>query len=96
MLTYDANTTSEIEIGTVATHLCDAGFTLVGNMNRTCVDENQEDIVGVWSETAPSCDGKSLVILAIAHCMLKPFPITVFHFSYPVSLPKHSHWSDYI
>ena len=58
MITYAANTTSEIEIGTVATHMCDAGFALIGNMNRTCVDDNQEEIVGVWSENATTCVGK--------------------------------------
>ena len=73
MITYDANTTSEFEIGTVATHLCDAGFALVGNMNRTCVDDNQEDIVGVWSENAPTCNGKFLVILAFVYLYTKTF-----------------------
>ena len=59
VITYDANTTSEFEIGTLATHLCDAGFALIGNMNRTCVDNNQEDIVGVWNGSAPTCESKN-------------------------------------
>ena len=54
-------------------HICDAGFALVGDANRTCVDDNQADIVGVWSESAPTCDGKYLVILVFIHGILKPF-----------------------
>ena len=71
VITYAANTTSEFEIGTVATHMCDAGFALVGNMNRTCVDDNQKDIdaYGVWSESAPTCECKDFVNHAIPfHC----------------------------
>ena len=55
MITYD-DTTSDFEIGTVATHTCIAGFTLVGNMTRTCIDNEQADIVGVWSGSAPTCE----------------------------------------
>ena len=69
MITFAANTTSEFDVGTIATHLCDSGFALVGSMNRTCVDDNQEDIVGVWSESAPTCEGKDLINRAFPfHC----------------------------
>ena len=71
MITYAANTTSEFEIGTVATHLCDAGFALIGNMNRTCVDDNQEDIVGVWSENAPACERKDFLLIFLFHSVLE-------------------------
>ena len=57
MITYAADTTPEFEIGTVATHICIAGFALVGDMTRTCMDDDQADIVGVWSESAPTCEG---------------------------------------
>ena len=67
MIKYAANTTSEFEIGTVATYLCDAGFALVGNMNRTCVDDNQADIVGVWSESAPTCECKDFLLIVLFH-----------------------------
>ena len=58
MLTYSAGTpsTSEFEIGTVATHTCNAGFALVGFTTRTCMDDDQADIVGVWSGSAPTCE----------------------------------------
>ena len=53
---YASDTTSDFEIGTVATHTCIAGFALVGNMTRTCIDNEQADIVGVWSGSAPTCE----------------------------------------
>ena len=34
MITYAADTMSDFEIGTVATHNCNAGFALVGDMTR--------------------------------------------------------------
>ena len=56
MITYAADTMSGFEIGTVATHNCNAGFALVGDMTRTCMDDDQADIVGVWSRSAPTCE----------------------------------------
>ena len=71
---YSVDGTPEFEIGTTAMHMCDAGFALVGVANRTCVDDNQEDIVGVWSEIAPTCDGKSLYSDPCLFCyIIKPF-----------------------
>ena len=58
MITYAADTTSEFEIGTVATHICNAGFLRVGDMTRTCMDDDQADIFGVWSGSAPTCERK--------------------------------------
>ena len=55
---YAADTTSEFEIGTVAMHTCIAGFILVGDMTRTCMDDDQANIVGVWSGSAPTCERK--------------------------------------
>ena len=49
------------EIGTVATHTCFAGFALVGDMTRTCMDDDQADIVGVWSGIASTCERKDFV-----------------------------------
>ena len=57
---YSVDVTPEFEIGTTAMHVCDTGFALVGNMNRTCVDNNQTDIFGTWTGTAPTCERKSL------------------------------------
>ena len=57
MVTYTADTIADFSIGTFATHTCNAGFALVGGMTRTCIDDDQADTVGVWSSTAPSCEG---------------------------------------
>ena len=55
---YAADTTPDFAIGTVATHTCNAGFALVGDMTRTCADDDQADIVGAWSGSAPTCERK--------------------------------------
>ena len=57
VIVYVSDTTPEFEIGTVATYSCDTGFAVVGDMTRTCLDNNQLDIVGVWSGSAPTCEG---------------------------------------
>ena len=59
MITYAMDTTPEFAIATVATYACSAGFSLVGVVTRTCMDDDQADIVGVWSGDAPSCERKS-------------------------------------
>ena len=58
MIAYAADTTSEFEIGTVATHTCNTGFALVGGVTRTCMGDDQADIIGVWSGSAPTCECK--------------------------------------
>ena len=68
---YSIDATPEFEIGTIAMHMCDAGFALVGNMNRTCVDDNQEDIVGVWSESAPICECKDFLLIVLFHSIFE-------------------------
>ena len=57
MVTYAADNTPEFEIGTVVTNNCSAGFALVGDMTRTCEDDDQADTVGVWSGSPPTCEG---------------------------------------
>ena len=59
VITYASDTAPLFEIGTVATHACNAGFALVGDMTRTCEDDDQADTVGVWSGSPPSCDRKN-------------------------------------
>ena len=58
MIAYDADTTPQFAVGTVATHSCDAGFTLVGDMTRTCTEDNQADIIGAWNGSPPTCERK--------------------------------------
>ena len=59
MITYDVDTTAQFEIKTIATHNCNAGFALVGDVTRTSEDDDQADTVGVWSGSPPSCDRKN-------------------------------------
>ena len=61
MIAFAADTTPQFEIGTVATHSCNAGYALVGDMTRTCEDDDQADIVSVWSGTAPTCERKKIL-----------------------------------
>ena len=60
---YAADNTSEFEIGTVATHSCSAGFALVGDVTRTCMDDDQADIIGVWSGSASTCERNCYCVL---------------------------------
>ncbi len=41
--------------GSTVTYSCNLGFTLVGPFSRECNAE------GVWSDTAPICDGTKIV-----------------------------------
>ena len=59
---YAADTSPDFSIGTVATHSCSAGFALVGDATRTCMDDDQADIVGVWSGSAPTCERKYTLV----------------------------------
>ena len=59
MVTYVLDTTAEFEVMTIATHTCNAGFALVGALTRTCMVDDQVDIVGVWSGSPPTCEGKN-------------------------------------
>ena len=58
MVTYVVDTTAAFEVVTIATHACNAGFALVGGMTRTCMVDDQVDVVGVWSGSPPTCEGE--------------------------------------
>ena len=49
MITYAPDTTPDYSVGTIATYVCDEGFSLVGAMTRVC----QSD--GTFSGTDPVC-----------------------------------------
>ncbi len=59
---YTKDTVANFEIGTLAIYTCFPGYTLVGDTNRTCVDDNQADGNGVWnithSKSEPTCNGE--------------------------------------
>ena len=51
--------------GQTATYRCDTGYNLVGNNTRTC----QAD--GMWSGSAPTCQGTSVWIVEANICLCK-------------------------
>ena len=60
MITYAPDNTPDFDIGTVATHTCNVGFALVGEVGtRTCFEDDSQDIPGVWSGSAPTCERKN-------------------------------------
>ena len=56
--TYTIDADPNFALGTVAVFSCFAGYALVGNNIRTCMDDDQMDTVGVWSGYIPSCERK--------------------------------------
>ena len=61
LITYSTIPNNNVyEIGTLAEHSCNAGFALVGVASRTCSAFDQEDTVGDWTQTAPSCQRKTI------------------------------------
>ena len=53
VISYAPDMTSPFrDIGTVATHICDDGFVLVGVGTREC------QVGGMWSESPPTCERK--------------------------------------
>ena len=56
LITYDIEEIPR-PIGTVATYECNPGFVLVGQENRTCVEDSG---VGVFNGIEPVCDRKLL------------------------------------
>ena len=51
------NESARHDIGVVAQYSCGPGYSLMGPFNRTCMDDDQADIDGVWSGEDPSCIG---------------------------------------
>ena len=53
---FSNDTTSPYEFGTVATYVCDTGFSLIGETTRTC-DGDDSSPIGMWTGNDPSCSG---------------------------------------
>lgn len=41
------------------TFSCDVGYRLDGNHTRTCIDDNNGDALGMWTDETPTCTGES-------------------------------------
>lgn len=53
---YSPNTTNNFMLNTTAMYTCDNGFFLVGDERSTCIDDDGQDAMGVWSlSTPPTC-----------------------------------------
>ena len=57
-ISYDSDREDSFGVGTIATYMCSAGYALIGSVSRTCMDDDQQDTVGVWNGNAPTCEGK--------------------------------------
>ena len=51
-------------LGSVATYMCNPGYTLVGNMTRNCVQVDNS--IADWSDKAPICE-RMLFILTLVY-----------------------------
>ena len=57
-ITYAIDNEPPFSVGTAATHSCNDGFALSGDLERICTQENPSDLNGVWTGSVPTCDGK--------------------------------------
>ena len=55
------NETERFAIGVVAQYSCASGYSLIGSFNRTCIEDDEIDIEGVWSGEDPTCLGNAVV-----------------------------------
>ena len=73
-LSYGTDVTDPYDFGTVATHICDTGFGIIGNVERTC-EKFGTSPVGTWRGTVTTCGGRdhsvylnSCFHLSALHC----------------------------
>ena len=60
MISYSPDTEQPFDLGTVAFHECNSGFALVGTETRTCVVDDPELVVGIFTEGPPTCERKEI------------------------------------
>ncbi len=61
MIVYATDVTPDFDLSTTATYSCNDGYTLdlsIGAEVRTCIDDGNNDAVGVFSGQAPACVSK--------------------------------------
>ena len=62
-ISYAPDTEQPFEIDTFAFHECNPGFALVGTETRTCVEDDPELVVGIFTESPPTCERKKICFL---------------------------------
>ena len=60
-ITYSPDTIADFDLGTSATHECNDGFILRGNVIRVCEEGAPGSTVGIWSGTPPVCEREYLL-----------------------------------
>ncbi len=55
-INYFTDTTAPFDFNTVASHLCDTGYGIEGDVDRICSGDGSSP-VGVWSSTTTTCGG---------------------------------------
>ena len=68
-ITYAPDNTPPYDLGITATYGCNDGYSLnlaVGSEMRTCIDDGDNDVEGIFNLIAPTCDRK-LMALRLVH-----------------------------
>ena len=47
-----------LTVGTIAEYSCNSSYLLVGQSQRTCMEDQQRSATGVWSGDPPLCLGE--------------------------------------
>ncbi len=58
MIVYATDRIPNFDVGTTATYSCNEGYTLdlsIGIEVRTCIDDGDNDAVGMFSDQEPAC-----------------------------------------
>ena len=66
MIGYNIETASPRPVDTMATYICDTGYTLNGETTRTCGSD------GVWSGSTPVCQRKWKIAFRFSCCVWIP------------------------
>ena len=80
MIVYATDLTPNFDLNTTATYSCNDGYTLdlsIGVEVRTCIDDGNNDAVGVFSGKEPACvrkycSNKSLSSIYMYHDIKQP------------------------
>ena len=77
-LSYATDTIAPYNFGTIATHICDTGFGIIGNVGRTC-EKVGTSPVGAWSGTATTCGGSDHSAAYLNFCFYIPILLMLYY-----------------